>query len=340
MAIEVNSGSYTCHKCGKSFSRRRSFFPASHGMQHKGTGYLPVCRDCVEHMYNQYLSVCNDPKIAVRQMCRKLDVYWNEKKYDEAEAMHTPRTVMTHYLQKICTHQFAGKSYDDTLLEEGILWRLSKDDFETKEIEVETEEPIEDIVDEPENDEVEISDEIISFWGNSFDKKMYLELEQRKKYWMDQLPEDMDMNIGTVTLIKHACIQELDINNNIANGKAVDKGIKSLNDILGSLNLKPIQQNYDGLNQELASTPLGVWLFRYEKDLPLPEIDPQLKDVNKVKKYVFTWMGHLCKMMGVKNAYTRLYEEEIERLRVEKPEYEDEESLMYDSYSEGDILDE
>ena len=266
MAIEVNSGSYTCHKCGKSFSRRRSFFPASHAMQHKGTGYLPVCRDCVEHMYNQYLSVCNDPKIAVRQMCRKLDVYWNEKKYDEAEAMHTVRTVMTHYLQKICTHQFAGKSYDDTLLEEGTLWNLSKDDADNGENNDDIIEEVK-IEFEAEEDGEEISDDIIDFWGNGFDKKMYLELERRKKYWTEQLPDDMDMNIGTTMLIKQACIQELDINNNISNGKPVDKGIKSLNDILGSLNLKPIQQKSDALNQELSNTPLGVWIVSLETSL-------------------------------------------------------------------------
>ena len=48
-------------------------------------------------------------------------------------------------------------------------------------------------------------------------------------------------------------------------------------------------------------------------------------------------MGHVSKMLGLKNTYTRLYEQEIERLRVEKPEYEDEddETLLIDSYSES-----
>lgn len=334
MAIEVNSGDNICYKCGKGYPRKRSFFPVSHALQHKGVSYLPVCRDCVEQMYSQYLSVCKDQKLAVRLMCRKLDLYWNDKKYEEAAAMATNRTIMAHYMQKISTYLYAGKSYDDTLVEEGTLWCVTKEDYaqfwkiDTELKEIEEEEPvIEDV-------SVEIPEDVIEFWGRGFDDDMYLELEQRKNYWTSQIPEDMEMNIGTTMLIKQACIQELDIKNNIANGKPVDKGINSLNNILGSLGLKPNQQKNDALNQELASTPLGVWIYRYEKDLPLPEIDPQLKDVNKVKKYVFTWMGHLCKMMGVKNGYTKLYEEEIERLRVTRPEYDDEESLLYDSYSE------
>lgn len=47
-------------------------------------------------------------------------------------------------------------------------------------------------------------------------------------------------------------------------------------------------------------------------------------------------------MLGVKNGYTRMYEEEINRLRVEKPEYEDEddETLLVDAYSESQDGDE
>ena len=41
-------------------------------------------------------------------------------------------------------------------------------------------------------------------------------------------------------------------------------------------------------------------------------------------------------MLGIKNGYTKLYEEEINRLRVEKPEYndDDEETLLSEVYSE------
>ena len=41
-------------------------------------------------------------------------------------------------------------------------------------------------------------------------------------------------------------------------------------------------------------------------------------------------------MMGIKDGYTRLYEAEIERLRVERPEYDDEddETLLIDSFAD------
>lgn len=131
----------------------------------------------------------------------------------------------------------------------------------------------------------------------------------------------------------------MDINRDRVAGRPIDKSVNSLNTLLGSANLKPAQRKTDAdAENELMNTPLGVWLWRYENKRPLPEIDDDLKDINGIKKYVFTWMGHVSKMLGLKNTYTRLYEQEVERLRVEKPEYEDEddETLLIDSYSEGD----
>jgi hypothetical protein len=49
-------------------------------------------------------------------------------------------------------------------------------------------------------------------------------------------------------------------------------------------------------------------------------------------------MGHLTKLVGIKNGYTKLYDDEIERLRVDKPEYDDmdDEDLLINAYSEPD----
>ena len=66
-----------------------------------------------------------------------------------------------------------------------------------------------------------------------------------------------------------------------------------------------------------------------------------LKDVNGVRKYVFTWLGHVCKMNNKKNGFSKLYESEIQRLRVEKPEYDDEddEDMMMDVFGSGEEYD-
>lgn len=322
MAIEVTSSANVCAKCGTAFSRKKGFFPASYAPLWKGAGYLCICRDCIEAMYLTYLQQSNDAKIAVRQMCRKLDLYWSDKVYELVEERSTNRSIMTRYMAKLNTSAYVGKCYDDTLEEEGRIWDF--DNVVVVNNETTTEEVSES--DDPiyiEDDDIEITDDVVRFWGSGYPQSMYKELEQRRRYWMSKMPDGLEIDIGTEALIRQICSLELDINRDRIAGKSIDKSVNALNTLLGSANLKPNQKKDENADSNLANTPLGLWLYRYEYKRPLPEIDEECKDSNHIRKYVFTWMGHLCKMMGKKNAYTKLYEDEIERLRVEMPQYDD-----------------
>lgn len=322
MAIEVTSSANVCAKCGTAFSRKKGFFPASYAPLWKGTGYLCICRDCIEAMYLVYLQQSNDAKTAVRQMCRKLDLYWSDKVYELVEERSTNRSIMTRYMAKLNTSAYVGKCYDDTLEEEGRIW-----DFDNAVVaNIETTTTDEEVSDDPiyiEDDDIKITDDVVRFWGSGYPQSMYKELEQRRRYWMSKMPEGVEIDIGTEALIRQICSLELDINRDRIAGKSIDKSVNALNTLLGSANLKPNQKKDENADSNLANTPLGLWLYRYEYKRPLPEIDEECKDSNHIRKYVFTWMGHLCKMMGKKNAYTKLYEDEIERLRVEMPQYDD-----------------
>ena len=122
MGMEVRSERCICPRCGTAFLRYRGFFPASYAAMHKGTGYVPICRECVDSLYNTYLAQCNDARAAVRQMCRKLDLYWNDKIFEALQKKFSTRSMMSQYISKTATNQYAGKCYDDTLSEEGTLW--------------------------------------------------------------------------------------------------------------------------------------------------------------------------------------------------------------------------
>ena len=60
-------------------------------------------------------------------------------------------------------------------------------------------------------------------------------------------------------------------------------------------------------------------------------------------KYITVWfLGHLCKMLKIKNKYATLYEEEMARLRVDRPEYEgeDEEEVLEDIFERAEAANE
>lgn len=329
MAIEVNSTNVVCSRCGKSYSRRKGYFAVNYGVLYKGIGHLTVCKDCVDNLYNTYLSQCNNPKDAVRQVCRKLDIYWSEKVFDVVEKKTATRTIMTSYLSKITSVSFAGKSYDDTLSEEGTLWNFNV--YEQEEPEPEPEEEVQ-------TETEEIPKEYINFWGRGFGLEDYQKLEARKEEWYSSFPSEDMIETSLKSHIKQICLLELDMDKvRAAGGAPSDKMFKSYTELLGSANLKPVQKQKDDNDSSLTNTPMGVWLDRWEYKRPLPD---KYND-SQILKYVFTWLGHTLRMLGRKNAYTQLYQDEIDRLRVEKPEYdgEEDEVIMMNYFNESDNSD-
>lgn len=320
-AIEVNASSSTCRKCGTAYGRLKGYFPVSYSYLYKGTGYLPYCKDCVDGMFAAYLQECKDSKVAVRQMCRKLDLYWSEKVYEAVEKQNSTRSMMTSYITKINAVKLASKSYDDTLREEGTLWLEPKAYADVEQV-------ITGI--QSTDGDAAIPDEVIAFWGPGYTPSMYMELEERRKYLVSKYPSTTELDIGTETLIRQICILEIEINKARMEGKPVDKLINTLNTVLGSANLKPTQKKEDA-DAELEKMPLGVGIQKWEYSRPLPPTPKEKRDINQVIKNITTWyLGHACKMVGIRNSYCKMYEDAMAELRVENPDHaeEDDDTLL------------
>lgn len=311
-SIEVNASSSVCRKCGEAYGRLKGNFPVSYAFLYRGQGYMPYCRSCVDKMYDDYYMVCKDAKLAVRQMCRKLDLYWSETAYQYAELKCGSRSMMTTYITRVNSINLAGKSYDDTLEEEGALWSsLSPDSAKSGSLTSASGE-----------DPVVVDPEIIDFWGADYAPEFLLRLDKRYKKWTK---DQGDLEPGSVSLFKHICILEETIAVDSAAGRPVDKNMNTLNTLLGSLNLKPVQKKSE-VDAATENTPFGVWIDRWEHKRPIPEPDPMFKDVDGIVRYITIWFyGHIAKTLGIPNVYCEMYEKEMEKMKVERPEAFDEE---------------
>lgn len=341
MPIEVGSDKAICCRCGTAYGRRKGNFPVSYAAMYKGGGYLPFCKACVDTMYNDYLRQSGgDAKQAVRQMCRKLDLYWNEQILDTVEKKATTRTMMTNYIARINGIKYAGKSYDDTLLSEGALWKFepgaqtggqdtrpARDDGMTAQA-------------DPEERAVSIEDiptEVIEYWGPGYTPDMYQDLEQRRVYWNNNLPDGMTQDVGTEALIRQICNLEIDINKCRADGRSPDKLIGMLDKLISSMNLKPGQRGDDS---GYDKTPYGVWIDRLEHDRPVPDPDPELSDVDGIVQKISIWFyGHASKMLGIKNMFCKMYDDKMQEYRIEHAdadEDDDDEELFNRIFGGGD----
>ena len=256
-----------------------------------------ICRSAT-NVWRRYFS--GDDRAAMKRLCMKLDLYWADPIYDMVEKTVGTRSKVRAYIGKTNLYRYLDKTYDDTIKEEERVV-LSAADIQGAAQNV--------LLPEQPASPVEITPEIVSFWGSGYTPEMYMELEQRRQYWMSRLPDGTKVDIGTEVLIRNGCTLEVDIAKNRLSGKSVEKSVKALIDVIGSLNMKPDQKR-DGGDAEAEKTPMGVWIKRWEEERPVPEPDPELQDHDGVVKYVTTWfLGHLCKMLGIRNTYCKLYED-------------------------------
>lgn len=329
--MEINASSSVCRSCGKAYGRLKGYFPVSYATLYKAVGYLPYCNECVDKIYDQYFNETRDEARAAKQLCRKMDIYWNEPLFDAVAKKSAGRSLARAYIAKTNSINLAGKSYDDTIREAGNGFidspsgKIPGMDYMG-------------LGDSEGDDGIEISEEIIAFWGPGYTPRMYFELQERYDFLVSELSKDVELDVGTKTVLRQIAAAELDINKDRAAGKSVDKKQTALNTLLNNSLLKPAQKS-DQSDVALESTPLGVWIRRWENQRPIPEPDPELKDVDGIIRYIEVWFkGHLSKMLNIKNTYSKMYEDELNRLRIDRPEYEDDddETLFNDIFGDTD----
>ena len=303
MAIDITASAVTCSRCGKEYGSARTHFHTSYATSYKGIRRLTICKHCVESLFDTYYNQCGNYKDAMRQMCRKLDLYWNETQFNVAESRSTPRTLFNTYMSCINTPSLAGKCYDDTLVEEGRLWGFVGQ---------------ESAQEDPDGEVEKVSDEVKAFWGSGLPESKYRLLEERMNYILQKLKLNRDdIDIGAEMMLKQACGLELDIADARAEGKPVDKLVNSFNTVIGGLNLKPAQQKSDN-SQSASVIPLGVMAKIYENKRPINEVHPDLQDIDKIFETTSTFMfGHTAKMLQQSNVYSRAYEKVMNQYRID-----------------------
>lgn len=311
---KVLEGKIKCTMCGKvgSTNANHGSFYKSNSILHRATdGYIPICKRCLEDLWNAYRKALGSDEDATRRLCMKIDAYWSDSTYQSMVEKHTTKTPVKfgEYMRILSIYTFRGKTYDTTLDEEADMRR-----------------PVVDFGEYEESGEIEATPEQIRIWGAGFDPLFYRELDQKYDYWTEDIDVD-EMDKATESLIRQICIQEVILARDAAAGKAVDRTAKVIDSLLGSLNLKPVQKQQpvvdDGVDAVTEKTPFGMWIRRIEDDRPIPEPSEEFADVDHLKDYLQTWfVGGLCNMMRVPNKFSDKFEEAMMEYTVEKPEYE------------------
>lgn len=310
-----NSITYYCHKCGKVFKNQLGSFCRYETELNKGNnGYLPICKECLDKLLDELLITYDSEKTAVETICMTYNLYYTDKIIENI-LKSKYALKMTTYINKLSTKEYAGKNYFNTINEK--IQKEKEDKEKVKTID-------EMLLTDEKN---EISQEDIIRWGLGFNKEEYLFLNSKYNDWITR---NECKTQAQEEIFKKLSMIDLQILRAIQNNEKNDSLYRQYNEYLGSANIKPNQQN-DAI---LADTnTFGTFIKKIEDTRPISEPLEEWKDIDGIKKYITVWFfGHLCKLIGLKNKYSTLYDEEVEKYTVHPPTFneDDNETLNFE----------
>lgn len=279
------------------------------------TGFYPICKDCLKSMAEQRTShreKNKECKESVQRVLRMMDRPYIDDWYENCVKNVNDRNADNGVFDE---HPSAFGSYMRGLnslpqFADKISWEDS--DFGDDVCSLENPEENQKII------KSTVADGRKRF-GAGYSNEELMFLENEYKDWIaryecnTKAQEKVFKNLAMIELQKDKAIKKNQPT------KDLDKAYQ---DWLDTGNLKPKQNSMDSLSE--AQT-LGTLIQKFENERPLPEMDDDFKDIDKIGLYdeVF-FRGHMAKALGIKNRFSHIYENFMKQFSASKPEIEDE----------------
>ena len=172
---------YKCCLCGSDLPEDKFF--KSNSPLYKGSGHLPICKDCFRQQVQRYVVQYGDLKKALLRMCAAYDIYYKESIIGDQTDVNA---AVSGYIQRLNLGQYKKKTFDNTI-EEGIFKsELPKGAG-----------PVENLFE----DDRTIKERLVDKWGEGLNFPDYQELEKHYKYLKSANPNcDSNQEIFIIDL--------------------------------------------------------------------------------------------------------------------------------------------
>lgn len=316
---KVKREKYKCLYCGKAYVDTNYY--SSNSIFYSNNGRLPYCKQCIERLFQYYSrKYANEgypypERKAVKRLCMAFDVYYKEEVFNSAIRNYKDSDVntspMSQYMRLIQLTQYNRnkETYENTLAKES-------------QHEIVEGAPIDTSTD------FEADKDTINFFGNGFSNEDY---EFLKREYEDWTARHECKTKAQEEVFKDICFNRLQNLKALRKGEETKDITAAFQKLLDSGKLQPKQNAGD---TTADNQTFGTLIDKWENTRPLPEIDEELKDVDKIALYIDVFFrGHLSKMMGLKTGLSNLYNNFIKKYTVEKPEYSDDENseVLFDA---------
>lgn len=318
---KTTKAKFTCFYCGNEYVETNYY--NSNSVFYNNIGKVPYCKQCIEKYYQQYYEKytnegCLTPeKKAIQRLCMVFDIYYRDDVF--VSSMNKIKTSgmnispMSQYMKQIQLQQYKNKSYENTIYE------AEQENFAMA--------SISDM-----SGEITVDQKTIDFFGSGFTDEDYKYLVREYQDWTARHECNTK---AQEEVFKDICFNRLQNLRALRKGEDTKDITASFQKMLDAGKLQP-KQNVGETTSE--NQTFGTLIDKWENERPLPEIDEELKDIDKIGYYVDTFFrGHTCRTLNVKNSLSNLYSSMMKKFTVNKPEYNlDEED--YDSELNFDTI--
>ena len=228
-----------------------------------------MCSNCVDDLYSQYVSKLGSPEEAVQRVCLKLDLYFNHEAFLMTEKMASYGSRMSAYLSRLGLRQFAGKTYDDTIIDGWSL--LTPPDAEVDAASAER--------------ELEISDATRKRWGKGLTPEEYKAADDMYQTLKKSNPKsDGVQETYMKDLVKTKILQQRAFMQN--NADEYTKYMKAYQDTFKNSKLKMSTDDEGDMSDE--NVCFGKWIQAVEEYTPadLYKKKDLFQDVDGIKEYI------------------------------------------------------
>ena len=291
-----------CPKCGEFVSRSNFYTSNEYSI-----GVFPQCKKCIlaeVEQRNKKNDKPNETKDSVKKMLHKMNLPYIDDLYesscktvaDEVNEKNRKSPFLAYLVPLKSLPQYKNKTWKDSEFELGVV---------------------------TEEEETKINAKTIKSgkkrFGLGYSNEDYMFLENEYKDWITRYECNTK---AQESIFERLSFKKWEINKATKSGLPTKDLDKTYQELLATANIQPRQTGMDSMAD--AQT-LGTLIQKYEETRPLPEIDPELEDVDKIGLYIDSfYRGHACKMLDIKNKFTNLYEKVMSKYTVKPPEYDDE----------------
>lgn len=297
---KIYSG-FFCHDCNQ-FLPAEDFYVSKHWK----SGVVPTCKKCLNKIalgYNEKTKKNDETEENFKKALQLANLPFIRKLYNSAKSTienTTNETRRTSVFYQYMTMVQSLPHYDGMTWEDG--------EFDDDPVEEEKEVKLG-------KDKKKIA---IKRFGAGYTDGAYNFLLNQYEDWTARYT--IESKAQEVLLIE-ICKAQYKLHEADINGEDTKDLIKSLQDLMGSLNIRPNQKDAKGIADAKS---LGQMIEMWEEHDPIPEPDDDFKDVDKIAFYIDTFFkGHLAKMMGLKGAFSTMYERFMDKYTVKKQVYKD-----------------